>query len=49
MNLAGEMTLVNCQMTGNWAMMLGGGLYNEEGTVALHNCRIVGNTASYPP
>ncbi len=45
LNLNAALTLVNTQLVGNRAFISGGGLYNWEGTVALHNCRIVGNTA----
>jgi hypothetical protein len=47
MNFGPSVTLVNCQLVGNRALMLGGGLYNYEGDATLINCRIVGNTADY--
>lgn len=47
MNFGPSITLVNCQLVGNHALMLGGGLYNYEGAVTLINARIVGNTADY--
>ena len=47
MNFGPSITLVNCQLVGNRALMLGGGLYNYEGAATLTNCRIVGNSADY--
>ena len=47
MNFGPSITLVNCQLVGNRALMLGGGLYNYEGAATLANCRIVGNMADY--
>jgi hypothetical protein len=47
MNLGTSLTLVNCHLVGNHALMLGGGLYNYQGAATLINCRIVGNTADY--
>jgi hypothetical protein len=47
MNFGPSLTLVNCQLMGNHALMLGGGLYNYEGAATLLNTRIVGNSADY--
>jgi hypothetical protein len=47
MNLGAPIRMVNTQIIGNRAIMLGGGLHNYEGDATLHNCRIVGNSASY--
>ena len=47
MNFGPSITLINCQLAGNRALMLGGGLYNYEGDAALVNCRVVGSTAGY--
>ena len=47
MNFGPSITLVNCQLVGNRALMQGGGLYNYEGAATLTNCRIVGNAADY--
>lgn len=47
MNFGPALTLVNCELMGNHALMLGGGLYNYEGAATLVNCRIVGNEADY--
>lgn len=47
MNFGPSAMLVNCQLTGNRALMLGGGLYNYEGAATLTNCRLAGNTAEY--
>ncbi len=47
MNFGPSVVLVNCQLTGNRALMLGGGLYNYEGAATLTNCRVAGNTAEY--
>ncbi|MCU0915662.1 MAG: right-handed parallel beta-helix repeat-containing protein [Planctomycetes bacterium] len=47
MNFGPALTLANCQVLANRALMLGGGLYNYEGAATLINCRIAGNTAGY--
>jgi len=47
MNFGPSITLANCQLAGNRALMVGGGLYNYEGDATLINCRVVGNTADY--
>ncbi|MBM4026400.1 MAG: hypothetical protein FJ280_13505 [Planctomycetes bacterium] len=47
MNFGPAVTLVNCQLFDNRALMLGGGLYNYEGLATLTNCRVTGNTAEY--
>lgn len=47
MNFGPSISLVNCQLVGNRALMQGGGLYNYEGAATLTNCRIVGNGADY--
>jgi hypothetical protein len=47
MSFGPSVTLVNCHLAGNRALMLGGGLYNYEGDATLINCRVVGNSADY--
>ncbi len=47
MNFGAPIRMVNTQIIGNRALMLGGGLHNYEGDAALHNCRVVGNSADY--
>jgi hypothetical protein len=47
MNFGPSVTLVNCHLAGNRALMVGGGLYNCEGDAMLINSRVVGNTADY--
>jgi len=47
MNQGAAIMMVNTQLVGNRAFVLGGGLYNEEGDATLHNGRVVGNTAGY--
>ena len=37
-------TLVNTEITGNWATMLGGALYNDDANVEMTNCLVTGNT-----
>jgi hypothetical protein len=36
----------NTEITGNWARVFGGCLYNDDANIELTNCLIVGNTAS---
>lgn len=38
-------TLINTEVTGNWAYVFGGGLYNDDANVDMINCLVVGNTA----
>jgi hypothetical protein len=38
--------LVNTEITGNWARVFGGCLYNDDANIELTNCLIAGNTAS---
>jgi len=38
--------LINTEITGNWAFVFGGCLYNENADTQITNCLIVGNTAS---
>jgi hypothetical protein len=38
--------LVNTEITGNWARVFGGCLYNDDGNVEMTNCLVTGNTAS---
>jgi len=37
--------LINTEITGNWARIFGGCLYNDDANVELTNCLITGNTA----
>ena len=37
--------LINTEITGNWARIFGGCLYNEDANVEMTNCLVVGNTA----
>ena len=37
--------LINTEITGNWAWIFGGCLYNDDANVEITNCLIVGNTA----
>jgi len=37
--------LINTEITGNWAYIFGGCLYNDDANVELTNCLITGNTA----
>jgi hypothetical protein len=37
--------LINTEITGNWAYVFGGCLYNDDGNVQITNCLITGNTA----
>ena len=37
--------LINTEITGNWAYLFGGALYNEDASTQLTNCLITGNTA----
>ncbi|MFC1763919.1 PASTA domain-containing protein [Planctomycetota bacterium] len=39
-------TLLNTEITGNWAHAFGGALYNDDGNVEMTNCLLTGNTAS---
>jgi hypothetical protein len=38
-------TLIHTEITGNWAYVFGGGLYNDDANVNMTNCLVVGNTA----
>jgi hypothetical protein len=38
--------LINTEITGNWAYVFGGCLYNEDANTQITNCLITGNTAS---
>lgn len=40
---------LNTEITGNWAYMLGGALYNDDANIQLTNCLITGNTAGSAP
>jgi len=37
--------LINTEITGNWAYLFGGCLYNDDANVEITNCLITGNTA----
>jgi hypothetical protein len=37
--------ITNTEITGNWAYVLGGALYNEDANIEMTNCLITGNTA----
>jgi len=37
--------LINTEITGNWAYVFGGCLYNDDANVEMTNCLITGNTA----
>ncbi len=37
--------LINTEITGNWAWIFGGCLYNDDANIELTNCLITGNTA----
>jgi hypothetical protein len=37
--------LLNTEITGNWAFVFGGGLYQEDASTQITNCLITGNTA----
>jgi hypothetical protein len=37
--------LINTEITGNWAWVFGGCLYNDDANVEMTNCLITGNTA----
>lgn len=37
--------LINTEITGNWARIFGGCLYNDDANVEMTNCLITGNTA----
>ncbi len=37
--------LINTEITGNWAYVFGGCLYNEDANVEMTNCLVTGNTA----
>jgi len=37
--------LTNTEITGNWAYLFGGALYNDDANVQMVNCLITGNTA----
>ncbi len=37
--------LINTEITGNWAYLFGGCLYNDDANVTMTNCLIIGNTA----
>ena len=39
-------TLTNCTVSGNFAAVQGGGLFNYDGTTTLTNCTVSGNSAS---
>lgn len=39
-------TLINTEITGNWAYVFGGCLYNDDANVEMTNCLVTGNTAS---
>ena len=44
-NLGGSLQLVNTILMGNRATVLGGALYNQDGSTVLTNVRVVGNSA----
>ncbi|MDH7598316.1 MAG: choice-of-anchor Q domain-containing protein [Sedimentisphaerales bacterium] len=44
--LAGRVLAGNCQISGNRGLLLGGGLYQQSGSIEMINCLITGNTAS---
>ncbi|MGE5295878.1 MAG: right-handed parallel beta-helix repeat-containing protein, partial [Solirubrobacterales bacterium] len=39
-------TLIDTEITGNWARVFGGGLYDDDANVEMTNCLVVGNIAS---
>ncbi len=41
-------TLINTEVTGNWAYVFGGGLYNDDANLEMTNCLIAGNTVGSP-
>lgn len=43
--LGGEAYLANCNMSGNRALLYGGGLYNYDSATTLANCLMTGNSA----
>jgi len=38
-------TIMNTEITGNWAYILGGAVYNDDANIEMTNCLITGNTA----
>ncbi|RFC43168.1 MAG: Protein of unknown function (DUF1565) [Verrucomicrobia bacterium] len=42
----GELTVVNCLLTGNYAWACGGATYTENGSVQFDRCTVFGNTAT---
>jgi len=38
--------LINTEITGNWAHIFGGCLYNDDANIEMTNCLVTGNTAS---
>ena len=42
----GHATLTNCTVSGNSAITVGGGLFNNGGTITLTNCTVSGNSAA---
>jgi len=45
-NHVGDVTLMNCFLSGNMASTDGGGIYNEDGTLTLNDCTISDNEAA---
>ncbi|MFC1762062.1 PASTA domain-containing protein [Planctomycetota bacterium] len=39
-------TLLDTEITGNWAHIFGGAVYNNDGNVEMTNCLLTGNTAT---